>query len=385
MKKLFTILGGAVAGVALAAVVSLAGNAIGKNVAYAANPPADACIKVTDGINVNSQNANATVDLDPGCGTHKFVLKSWMAPNALGGSQAPGQVLYAVTQTPVTMSGSTPATKIHVAMFDKTCFYQVDLVDVTAGDAGIKNPIVKAATGGDHDCRPDQTHAYICSALGVTPRENRSATITTFTTSVINARFTGATINWGDGTSSISDTVVGVSHNYAADGTYNISVVADFVYTNRLGNEVRVSAPACTAQVTYTTPPTPETKMINVCEISTKKIHRIDEKLLGSTQYPNDKFTTDLSKCVVKQVTVCVIADKTTKSMSEEEYNANKDKYTTDMTKCVPTVTPPVVTPPTTKPATLVNTGPGTTFALAGTVSVIAAAAHAIWRKRFAA
>jgi hypothetical protein len=71
--------------------------------------------------------------------------------------------------------------------------------------------------------------------------------------------------------------------------------------------------------------------------------------------------------------------------MSEEEYNANKDKYTTDMSKCVPTVTPPVVTPPTTKPATLVNTGPGTTFALAGTVSVIAAAAHAIWRKRFAA
>jgi uncharacterized repeat protein (TIGR01451 family) len=218
-----------------------------------ANPPAAACIKVTDGINVNSQNANATVDLDPGCGTHTFVLKAWYAPNALGGSQAPGQVLYAVTQNPVTMSGSTPPTKIHVAMFDPTCYYQVDLVDISVPNTGDGYPIVKAATGGNHDCRPDQTHAYACSALNLTPGD-RKVTISNFQVATTNATFTGATINWGDGTSSVSDTVTGISHNYAAYGTYTVSVVADFVYKNRLGNEVRVSAPPCSAAVTFTPP-----------------------------------------------------------------------------------------------------------------------------------
>jgi hypothetical protein len=296
--------------------------------ADAANPPAAACIKVTDGINVNSQNANATVDLDPGCGTHKFVLKSYYAPDALGGVHGAQQVLYATTQYPVTMSGSTPATKIHVAMFDKTCFYQVDLVDISVANTGDGYPIVKAAVGGDHDCRPDQTHTYVCSLLGLTPGDNRGVTISNFAVRTVNATFTGADVSWGDGTNVPSTNVQGMTHQYSADGTYTVSVVAHFTFTGRFGAVRNESAPPCSAQVTYATPPTPETKTIFVCEIATKRTVQIDEKLLGTAQYPNDKYTTDLSKCVV---------------------------------------TPPTTTTTTTTPpAQLANTGPGAVLIVFG-------------------
>ncbi|MBC7581781.1 hypothetical protein H7097_02830, partial [Aeromicrobium sp.] len=165
MKKLFTILSGTVAGVALAAVVSLAGNVInvGGGTAYA-NPAPAGCIKVTDGINVNNANANATVQLDNGCGVRKFVLKSYYAPNDKGGAFGSQQVQFSVTAPAavVKTAGHEPV-KIHVAMFDNNCFYQVDLVDVTNGDNDGKNPIAAVATGGKKDCRPDQTHSYSCT------------------------------------------------------------------------------------------------------------------------------------------------------------------------------------------------------------------------------
>lgn len=263
-------------------------------------PQADPCIKVTDGINVNNQNANATVKLAAGCGKRTFVMKSWYAMNDQGGKYGKYQVLYATTKEPVTLTPKSEPTKIHVPMFNNDCFYQVDLVDMTGSKPW---PIPKAAVGGIKDCRPDQTHSYACSALGLTSGPNRSVTISNFAVATNNATFTDASIDWGDGTGARTANVKGSQHTYAVDKTYSVAVTANFTYTGRVGNVRDVTAPPCTAQVTYTTVP-PGTEVISVCEIATKQVLSIDKKLYGTVRYPTDKYTEDLDSCIVTTVAV---------------------------------------------------------------------------------
>ncbi|MBC7581908.1 hypothetical protein H7097_03520 [Aeromicrobium sp.] len=325
-KFIHGMVAGAFVGVVLVTSLGITGGAVN------ANPAPAGCIKVTDGINVNNANANATVKLNDGCGVRKFVLKAYYAPNDKGGAFGSQQVQFAVTTPPavVKTAGHEPV-KIHVNMFDNSCFYQVDLVDVTNGDNDGKNPIAAVATGGKKDCRPDQSHAYACGSLGLTPGDH-TATISTFTTTQTNATFTGATIDWGDNTIVQATAVQGQTHKYSADNTYTVSVIAKFTYTGRFDGVHNVTAPACSQSITFATPP-PNTKLIYICQISSKQIVNIDEKLFGTPQYPVDQYTKDLTQCVVVP----------------------------------PPTAPPTTTPPTNAPpATLANTGPGAVLVVFG-------------------
>jgi hypothetical protein len=294
---------------------------LGVHGSAAANPPAASCISTPGGFSVNKVNANVDVKLDTlGCGTRTFVLKAYYAPDAHAGKP---QWLLKTTDPVVVKPTDKYATHMNV-FFDTSCYFQVDLVDITNPQTPDGYPIPRAVTGGTHDCRPDMTHSYACSALDVAQGDGRTASISTFSVFTHQATFTGADISWGDGATVSTPNVLGASHAYAADGTYTVSVTPHFTYVNNFQKTVSVTAPACSKTVTYTPIP-PESKKIQICEIETKRSLIVDEKLYPSTQYPADKYTTDMSKCVV--------------------------------TPPLPPVTPTVATAST--PSTLANTGPG--------------------------
>lgn len=376
MNKLFKYVSGAVAGVALATVVSLTGNAIGKNIAFA-NPPADACIKTQNGITVNDKNANSFVRLEGACGKHTLVMKSYYAPSSTGEPHNQ-QVRYAIGEPKVVKSGGkNDWVKFNVAMPDSGCFYQVDLVDISNGDEGGKNPIVAAKTGGNRDCTPTPP-TYRCVSMTAVQSGILSASITDYQIAAHNAVYLRTTVEWGDGASDTRYIPQGMGHTFSTAGKYTISATSYFQIVGKFGDIKEVAAAPCTFQITFT-PEVPN--KIQVCELATKTIITIDEKDFDAT-----KHSKDLSKCAEapKQIYVCEISTRNIITIREDEYGTDKyplDKYTTDLSKCVaPPVTPP--TPPTTPPKVLVNTGPGSVAVLAGATSIVAAAAHAILRRR---
>jgi len=115
------------------------------------------------------------------------------------------------------------------------------------------------------------TPTYTCDELDVSQSSGRTVTITNFKTTATNgAVFTSADINWGDNsTVDNSATVIGENHQYAADGTYTINVIAHFTVN---GQDVTASGPSCQKQVSFNTPPvtppttppvTPPTTLVN--------------------------------------------------------------------------------------------------------------------------
>lgn len=301
-KFIHGMVAGAFVGVVLVTSLGITGGVF-------ANPQADACIntlKFDDGpggrIQNNGTHAKAMVKLDAGCGTRKFVMKAYYAPSHTGEPHNQ-QVHFSETnpEVVVKVADNKHWTSVVTTVPPSGCFYQVDLVDVThpASD-GKGNPIVVAKTGGNHDCTPDtKVHTYACASLGLTPGDNRTAAISNFNVTAVNTTFTGGDINWGDNSPVLTTpTVQGQTHQYAADGNYTVSVVAHFTYVGQFGKTHDVTAPACSARILFSTPP-PGTTNIYVCEISTKLIITIDEKLFGTEQYPTDKYTKDLSLCVV--------------------------------------------------------------------------------------
>jgi F0F1-type ATP synthase assembly protein I len=292
-KFVHGVIAGAFVGVVVVASLGYTG---GVN----ANPAAANCIQTQGGINVNDKHANAFVRLKGACGKHTLVMKSYYAP-AANGEPHNQQVQFQVGDPQVVKSGgSNEWVKLNVDMPDPGCFFQVDLVDISnpAGSEGY--PMVAAKTGGNHDCTPDQSHHYACSSLGLTPGDNRTVTVSTFTVTAQNATFTGATIDWSDGNVQAFPTALNQTHTFAADGNYEVRVIAHFTYTGQFGGVHNVDAAPCAAPITFTTPP-PNTqiKMIFVCEIATKRVLNIDEAQYGTATYPLDKFTKDLSQCVV--------------------------------------------------------------------------------------
>lgn len=94
-----------------------------------------------------------------------------------------------------------------------------------------------------------------CNTLGIAQDDNHSVNITTFQTTANGATFTGADINWGDGTSANGvSTVVGQTHQYSGDGPFTISAVAHFTVN---GQDVTADGPSCQKQVSFTTPAPP--------------------------------------------------------------------------------------------------------------------------------
>jgi hypothetical protein len=287
-KFVHGMIAGAFVGVMLVTSLGMTGGA-------SANPQADDCIGTPGGFAVNGKNANIDVQLKTlSCGTRTFVLKAYYAPDPHAGKP---QWLYKTTDPVVVKPTDKYATHMNV-FFDTSCYYQVDLVDITHPQTADGYPIVRAVTGGTHDCRPDMTHAYACSALQVLPGQGRTVSISSFQVYVHQATFTNADIAWGDGVTATTSNVQGSAHTYAADGTYTVSVTPHFTYVNNFQKTVSVTAPSCSQPVTFT-PVTVDTKTIKVCEISTKRTLLIEEILYGTDKYPSDEYTTDMSKCVV--------------------------------------------------------------------------------------
>lgn len=92
----------------------------------------------------------------------------------------------------------------------------------------------------------------VCEALGVNTSEGRTAAINNFQAIANGGAFTGADVNWGDG-STITGVMnpIGLNHQYQADGAYTIAVVAHFLVN---GQDVAVDGPACQQQISFVTP-----------------------------------------------------------------------------------------------------------------------------------
>jgi hypothetical protein len=104
---------------------------------------------------------------------------------------------------------------------------------------------------------PPPTPSFMCTALGLVAEDNRRVKLNIFTTTASNgAVFKDAVINWGDNSALLTTgSVVGQTHQYAADGTYLVTAIAHFTVN---GQDVTSGGAQCQKQVTFSSnvPPT---------------------------------------------------------------------------------------------------------------------------------
>jgi uncharacterized repeat protein (TIGR01451 family) len=256
-------------GWAVATQTSLLNPVFGHDKAYA-NPPADACIHLVNGIQVNLQNANADIRLESPCGVRQFQMKAWYAPSA-SGEPHDQQVLFATSDTVTARTRDANPTHINVKMLPQGCFYQVDVIDVTNPPNG-GFPIVAAVTGGNHNCiptpppPPPPAAQFACTGLSATPgvidqnNGNQAFTLNAGA-SVSNATIVSYNFTFGDGTSASvpsSATSASAMHTYAP-GTYTANVV---VNVRDGAGAMHATNPAdCQTTVTVKPPTPPEKKL----------------------------------------------------------------------------------------------------------------------------
>lgn len=114
---------------------------------------------------------------------------------------------------------------------------------------------------------------YTCDKFSIAAEANRKVKVTEFSTTAKNgAELIGSTITWGDNSNTKGElNPVGLTHQYAADGTYTVTATAHFDVD---GKDVTASGANCTQQVTFkgekppvvtppTTPPAGPTKLVN--------------------------------------------------------------------------------------------------------------------------
>jgi uncharacterized repeat protein (TIGR01451 family) len=112
------------------------------------------------------------------------------------------------------------------------------------------------------ECQPEQPQPqYSCTAFEVTKGENRTVTVSKFTTSQKDATFKSVVIDWGEnGVQPLStNKAVGQTHQYAADGTYTVTATAHF--STAKDNDV-TSTNNCVATVTFSSTTPPETPKV---------------------------------------------------------------------------------------------------------------------------
>lgn len=106
------------------------------------------------------------------------------------------------------------------------------------------------------NCPTPPKPVYTCNLLNVAADVNRTVKLTAFSVTATNgATFSNAVIDWGDKTAPLStNSVVGQSHQYGADGTYTITATAHFAVN---GQDVTAGGIQCQKQVTFApnTPP----------------------------------------------------------------------------------------------------------------------------------
>lgn len=188
--------------------------------------------------------------------------------------------------------------------------------------------------------------AYSCDMLSVTKGDNRTVTISTFSTSQSGgAMFKSAVIEWGDGSSDMFTTPVGKMHTYGKDGSFAIKATAVFDVN---GQEMRVSSNNCQAAVTFTTPPPEQPTMT----LSLDRPNDVDQSVSHpETGEPTDwSFTKDTGHAVAPSgagnVTYTVSADVgTVKFVTENspcEINGLRDNVVKTLTKASGTYDIPI-------------------------------------------
>lgn len=106
------------------------------------------------------------------------------------------------------------------------------------------------------DCAAAPAAALTCDLLDATKVDStRTVTISDFkTTASGGATFKDVVVNWGDGTETMTDSLVGKTHQYGRDGTYVIRAVAHY---DARGTNKTAESESCARTVTFTTPVTP--------------------------------------------------------------------------------------------------------------------------------
>lgn len=116
---------------------------------------------------------------------------------------------------------------------------------------------------------------------------------------------------------------------------YKITAITPEYKEGKMLNKVCVNAKEVmgnpdSCDTVTTDVPKPVIKQVEVCEIATGKIVRVNEG------YDTAKYTTDMSKC--QPVKVCDTRDNMIKTITRSEYDANKSHYSTNLDDCKPVV-----------------------------------------------
>ena len=115
-----------------------------------------------------------------------------------------------------------------------------------------------AVTAASTACEASVTIAAsmpACDSLGLNQGDNRTVVINNFQTTANGGTFTGADIDWGDGNTTPGVmNPVGQTHQYQADGTFTVSVIAHFQVN---GQMVTAGGAACQQQISFVTPASP--------------------------------------------------------------------------------------------------------------------------------
>ena len=118
--------------------------------------------------------------------------------------------------------------------------------------------------------------APTCNNFEIAPGENRTVRVTKFDYTANDAKFVSAVINWdvnktNDSTPTINDanSVVGQSHQYAADGTYLTAVTINFTLN---GKNVTATGIQCQKQVKFSTVPPVVTIPVTTAPVAPVKL-----------------------------------------------------------------------------------------------------------------
>ncbi|MBL8121320.1 DUF11 domain-containing protein [Candidatus Saccharibacteria bacterium] len=238
-----------------------------------------------------------------------------------------------------------------------------------------------------NNCTTNPTPSYSCDGLDVTVSDSRKAEVTVKYTAKDGATYKSTTFTWGDNTADTTGTDTKASHQYAADGTYNVTAK---VLMSVNGTDKYAEGGNCSKQVTVkAAKPTPT----YTCDLLTLTAGT-NRKVTAKVDY------TGKDGAKLKMVTynwgdnsTPLVTDKTSADYTyakDGTYSVNvkllfnvdgTDKYAPDTANCVKSVTytspaTPVTPAPTTPAKALPDTGAGSVIGLFGLVSVLSALAY---------
>jgi uncharacterized repeat protein (TIGR01451 family) len=172
-----------------------------------------------------------------------------------------------ITAGGITIGSYTPGASAYITFQAKLpAADKLECGTTTFNNVGVARPqgmqeyYDTATTKVEKKCEtPPSSPKYSCDLLEITKGDNRTVTVSKFTTSQSNgATFKNVVLDWGDQSTALTTTeAVGKNHQYAKDGTYTVTATAHFTVN---GKDVSNTTANCAKSVSFTsTPTTPET------------------------------------------------------------------------------------------------------------------------------